>query len=320
MREPKGPFGHRTVTADAVARFGELTGDYARIHHDQHLGRATPAGRGFAHGLLSAAWALGAATRHAPERMGCGDERASTRSYVGAFACRFSAITHFDDTLGFELGATAHERHEGFALAKSPFACTTQAGLEVTSGSIGLIELGADTAPIAWPHTPAPLPPADDARPPEVWSGEDIVAFAPRGLSPGRTIGEADVASWVQSTGDVTPLYSHAGLAAEHAFEGRVVPPMLCFCVGFAVWLRTLLALPLAGDASTAGHLGDRFWHVAPVRIGDTLDVRHAPLSIRRTRSDPTRGVATFGLELVDQHGAPVQHAEVDVMVPMRTP
>ncbi len=316
MNESPGPFGQRTVTADAVARFGELTGDYARIHHDHHLGRVTPAGRGFAHGLLSAAWAVGALTQHAAERMGRDGERA----YLGAFACRFSAITHFDDTLGFEVGAPSSERRDGFALTTTPFTCTSHAGAPVTTGSVGVVELDPDTAPVAWPHEPAALPPADDARPPETWSGEDIVAFAPRGLSRGRTIGEADVASWAQSTGDVSPLYSHAGFAAEHAFEGRVVPPMLCFCIGFSLWLRTLLALPLAGDASTAGHLGDRWWHVAPVRVGDTLDVRHAPLSIRRTRSDPNRGVATFGLELVNQHGVPVQHAEVDVMVPMRAP
>jgi acyl dehydratase len=51
--------GHRTVTAGAVATFGELTGDYSRIHFDHTLGEASPYGRGFAHGLLSAGPEIG---------------------------------------------------------------------------------------------------------------------------------------------------------------------------------------------------------------------------------------------------------------------
>lgn len=34
--------GHRTVTKDAVATFGVLTGDYARLHFDHYFGAATP--------------------------------------------------------------------------------------------------------------------------------------------------------------------------------------------------------------------------------------------------------------------------------------
>ncbi len=68
-------FGHRTVSADAVARFAELTGDYARIHVDQSLGEASPLGRGFAHGLLSGSWALGALGLERPDAVGFGDRR-----------------------------------------------------------------------------------------------------------------------------------------------------------------------------------------------------------------------------------------------------
>ncbi len=205
MNEQPAPFGQRTVTADAVARFGELTGDYARIHHDHHLGRATPAGRGFAHGLLSASWALGAITQHAPARVGGDDPRA----YVGAFSCRFGAITHFDDTLGFEVGEASSEPHGSATLTTTPFVCSSQDGVPVTTGSVGRVDLEAGARPIAWPREPLPHPPIDAAPAPDQWSGEDIVAFAPRGLSRGRTLGEADVARWTQSTGDVSTLHGH---------------------------------------------------------------------------------------------------------------
>ena len=77
---------------------------------------------------------------------------------------------------------------------------------------------------------------------------------------------------------------------------------MLCFCLGFSAWLREFLRLPLGRGESSAGHLGDRWQFAAPVRLGDTLEVRHQPVALRRTRSQPTRGVVTFGLQLVNQH------------------
>jgi acyl dehydratase len=95
---------------------------------------------------------------------------------------------------------------------------------------------------------------------------------------------------------------------------------MLCFCLGFSRWLRELLRLPMGGSESSAGHLGDRWQVVAPVHIGDTLEVRYQPLSLRRTRSQPSRGVATFGLQLLNQREEVVQQGEVDMMLDMRDP
>jgi acyl dehydratase len=89
------PFGHRTVTAEAVATFASLTGDYSRIHLDHELGRSSHAGRGFAHGLLSASWALGAMTLQTPERLGCGEPG----GYLAGFQVRFDDVVRFGDTL-----------------------------------------------------------------------------------------------------------------------------------------------------------------------------------------------------------------------------
>ena len=95
---------------------------------------------------------------------------------------------------------------------------------------------------------------------------------------------------------------------------------MLCFCLGFSVWLRELMQLAMTGGESTAGHLGDRWRLVAPVHLGDTLEVRYRPLTLRRTRSRPSQGVATFGLQLVNQHEAVALEGEVDIMLAMREP
>ena len=135
-----------------------------------------------------------------------------------------------------------------------------------------------------------------------------------------RTLTESDVVAWVDFTGELNPLYVNAPFAGKALFGERTVPPMLCFCLGFAAWLRELLRVPMAEGGTSAGHLGDRWRFVAPVRIGDTLDVRHEPLSLRRTRSRPDQGVATFGLQLVNQRGELLQRGEVDIMLPMREP
>jgi hypothetical protein len=42
------------------------------------------------------------------------------------------------------------------------------------------------------------------------------------------------------------------------------------------------------------------------------------PVALRRTRSQPARGVTTFGLQLVNQNEEVVQQGEVDTMLPVR--
>jgi acyl dehydratase len=314
--------GHRTVTADAVATFGSLTGDYSRIHFDHELGRESAYGRGFAHGLLSASWALGAMTLHAPERLGCG----RTDAYLSAFRVRFDDVVRFGDTLATRCdGARLEARSNGWESRSSEFVSLDQERRRVIRGAV---EFQARDPKVA----SGPLPSAAARKPiwpgghyrrlkgPEVWTAEDIVEIGPRGASPVRTLTEADVVNYVNFSGELNPLYTNASFAEQALFGERIAPPMLCFCLGFSVWLRELMRLPLGGGESSAGHLGDRWQFVAPVRFGDSIEVRYQPLALRRTRSRPERGVATFGLQLVNQHTEVVQQAEVDMMLPMRPP
>ena len=307
MHDDPTLFGHRTVTPDAVARFAELTGDYARIHVDQALGRVTPQGRGFAHGLLSASWALGALSRARPGRVG----RTDPNRCVTAFEVRFGDVVSFGDTLGFR----CDESEAIGEVKRSPFACITDDGRVVTTGAVEVGSPG-DAAPATpWPAEPyAGL----DMAPGEEWRAEDFADRGPSGVLPVRTFTEADVVAWTGFTADLDPLWLHAPFAEASPFGARTVPPMLAFCLGFSTWLDTLLSLPLAGDQSSAGHLGDRWRFVAPIHLGDSVEVRFRPERLRRTRSEPVRGILTYGLQLVNQRGDVVQEGEVDMMMAVR--
>ena len=318
MPDESARIGHRTVTPEAVATFGSLTGDYSRIHFDHGLGEASPHGRGFAHGLLSASWALGAMTLYAPRRVGCGEAGA----YVSSFEVRFDDVVRFGDTLAFECrDAKPEEAPDGWNRRGSEFAVHDAEGRTPARGAVGLN---------VQPDGPAGALPRVEARPWTVPAGRDVtlpragpmaaeavLEHGPRGVSRVRTLTQADVVNFANFTGELNPLYLDAVFARGALFGERIAPPMLCFCLGFSVWLRELLHLPLGGSESSAGHLGDRWRFVAPVRIGDTLEVRYQPLSLRRTRSQPLRGVLTFGLQLVNQHRSVVQQGEVDMLLEM---
>jgi acyl dehydratase len=314
------PFGHRTVTADAVATFASLTGDYSRIHLDHELGKASPTGRGFAHGLLSASWALGAMTLQTPERIGCGEPGA----YLARFQVRFDDVVRFGDTLALRCrDAAPEEPIAGWQQRRSEFAFLDQEGRTATRGAIEVHVRDPErpSSPLPAAAASQTIWPGDPYRPtagPEVWAAEDVLEHGPRGASPVRTVTESDVVSYVGFSGELNPSYLNARFAEQALFGERIAPPMLCFNLGFSVWLRELLKLPLGGGESSAGHLGDRWQFVAPVRLGDTLEVRYQPLGLRRTRSQPARGVATFGLQLVNQREEVVQQGEVDMMLAMR--
>jgi acyl dehydratase len=239
---------------------------------------------------------------------------------------RFHDVVRFGDTLALRCHDAAPAKSvDGWEQHCSEFALLNQDGLTATSGAIEVCVRNPERPPSPLPSTVAGQPiwpggPYQRSAQPEVWTAEDVLEHGPRGVSPVRTLTETDVVNYTGFSGELNPLYINTSFAEQALFGERTVPPMLCFCLGFSVWLRELLQLPLGGGESSAGHLGDRWQFVAPVRLGDTLEVRYQPLALRRTRSQPTRGVATFGLQLVNQHEEVVQQGEVDMMLGMRAP
>ena len=223
---------------------------------------------------------------------------------------KFRDVVRFGDTLSFACTDASAPR-------STAFSCRNQDGAEVTTGEVRVSEArpGDGVAEPLWPAGRPEPPPAGST-----FTAEDLLDRGPRGVSPVRTLSETDVVGFVNFTGELNPLYIDAVFAERALFGQRMAPPMLCFCLGFASWLRELLRIPADGGAQTAGHLGDRWQFVAPVFVGDTLEVRHKPLSVRRTRSQPKKGVMTYGLQLVNQRQEVVQQGEVDMMLDMRDP
>jgi monoamine oxidase len=300
--EKDEPFGHRTVTDAAIAAFGVLTGDYARLHFDHDL--ADNAGGRIAHGLLGASWALGALTLHAPERLGVG----APGHLPSSFSVRFSASVLVGDTLSCrlvdeQLDAGAH------------FEVVNQRGEPTSRGEVGVRDWSGGPPhelPEAWPgESWTPL------VEPSVFHAEDLLEHEFRGDSVGRTLTEAEAVGFATQVGELNPLYLNGPFAAESPFAERLVSPMFVFCTGFADFLRELLRVPMP-DAGFAGHLGDAWRALAPVHIGDTLRTRFRTLSYRPSQSRPEMAIVRFGLQLRNQREELVQDGEVVMMIPRR--
>ena len=92
---------------------------------------------------------------------------------------------------------------------------------------------------------------------------------------------------------------------------------MFSFCLGFGDYLRDLLSVRMP-SAGFAGHLGDSWRSFAPVPIGDTIRVRHKPISFEPSKSRPGMGIVQFGLPLENQRGEIVQDGRVAMMMTSR--
>ena len=299
---PDESFGHRTVTDAAVLAFASLTGDYARLHLDHEFARSTESGP-IAHGLLGASWALGALTRYAGERLGVGRSGLAPSE----FSVRFSRVVAIGDTLGFRCAAG-----EGDEIV---FEALNQRAELVTRGSVRSCDWNAGP-----PFEEVAIFAADAwSAPAEValFRAQDLVECEFRGEGRARTLGEADIVAFTGHTAEANPLYLDAEGARASVFGERLVPPMLLFCLGFSEFLNSLLALPMPAGGF-AGHLGDSWRMLRPVRAGDTLRARFRALSCRASKSRPDMGIVRFGLQLLDQREEAVLDGEVAMMIPAR--
>ena len=159
------------------------------------------------------------------------------------------------------------------------------------------------------------LPPraSGDAR---TSSARDYAPGTYGGETTGRTMTEADIVNFAGFTGDWHPGYVDAEFAKRGLFGERVVPQMLCFNIGFAFWLRSLIGA--AFETAFAGHVNDQWTFVRPVRIGDTLRCRYGVREVRKSRSRPGFGLITFALQLLNQHDQVVQQGRAIMMYPTR--
>lgn len=307
------PIGHRTVTHAAITRFGELTGDYAAMHFDTRYGAEHGMDGTIAHGLLSGAWAFGALARHAPERLALGE----TGARVSDFRVRFHRMVYVDDR--FALRARDGDApawpsvDDSSADRHTVFEVVNQRDEVVTSGTVSVESAAASTKP---PRVPAPL--VIDAWQPDPAAGpihaEEMIERGPRGVGLGRTVTEADLVGWTDFTGHLDPAALDALFAARQPAGERVAPPMWVFCRAFGDYLRDLLRAPMP-STGFAGHLGDAWRSLAPVRIGDTLHTRHRPIAFTPSKSRPGQGIVDFALHVVSQRDEIVLEGRVTMMI-----
>jgi acyl dehydratase len=107
-------------------------------------------------------------------------------------------------------------------------------------------------------------------------------------------------ATW---SGDMHPLHTDEEYARTTQFGGRIFhgPGALAIAFGLEMSLGWKLGSAIA-------FLGIRDWNLlAPVHIGDTLQVREEVVDIRPSTSKPDRGVVTTKVQIKNQNGVVCQ-------------
>ena len=91
-----------------------------------------------------------------------------------------------------------------------------------------------------------------------------------------KTITDGDVMSFAGISGDTNPIHLNHEFASETMFEGRVAHGMLT-----ASLISTVIGTKLPGPGCV--YVGQNLRFKAPVKIGDTVTARCAPVHVGRS-------------------------------------
>jgi acyl dehydratase len=114
----------------------------------------------------------------------------------------------------------------------------------------------------------------------------------------GRTVTEADITNFVNSTGMVEVLFTNTEfLAHESDIKGRPAPGALVYCFAEGLLVQ-----------STMQHTGFAFLHMelsieSPVVAGDTIYAECEIIEARRSKSRPGRGLVRARVRVKKQDG-----------------
>lgn len=311
------PFGHRSVDFSSIATFGALTGDYSAIHFDASAGVEAGYGGPIAHGLLTASWAIGALTLHAPERVGLGQPNAIQSRYSLRLkdvvrAGDIASMCYSIDDAADDDNARDTARSTRIRTLNQHGATTSESRLEIRCAD-SLSDFAPEDAPAPWEC--GRWVAGDEVDP---MYAEDLIDHGPRGRSSGRTVTEGEITAFARHCGELNPLYLDDEFARKSVFGARAAPPMWTFCLAFSDFLRDLLSVPMPSKGF-AGHLGDAWTLFEPIRVGDTLRTHHEPLDMKRSRSNPGMAIVRFGIQVVNQHDRVAQAGETVMLIPART-
>lgn len=128
-------------------------------------------------------------------------------------------------------------------------------------------------------------------------------------MSPGRTIGEGDVALFAGLVGDFTPIHIDETFAQTTPHGTRIAhgPHSMATAIGMATMTglfgeRVIGLVNLNWDFSGA------------VKVGDTIRSRVTVEAVRPT-SKPGRSLATYGFEVLNQRDEQIQRGRMMVIV-----
>lgn len=127
--------------------------------------------------------------------------------------------------------------------------------------------------------------------------------------TPRRTVGEGDIGLFAGLIGDFTPLHVDDVFARSTEFQGRIAHGALVMSMATGLLTQT----GILGERVIA-LLGINWQFKNAVKIGDTIQARVSITELRPTRKTG-RNVATFGIEVVNQHGSIVQSGTMVVLV-----
>ncbi|WP_299561240.1 MaoC/PaaZ C-terminal domain-containing protein [uncultured Mycolicibacterium sp.] len=134
-----------------------------------------------------------------------------------------------------------------------------------------------------------------------------------RWTSPSRTITDADVANFAGVSGDFNPLHTDEEFAKTTQFGGRIFHGPGVFAV--ATGLESRLGIK---EGTAIAFLGMNWSLKDAVKIGDTIHVEQEVAELRPSKSKPDRGIVTFDVKVVNQHGVVCQEGQWLVMFKRR--
>ena len=127
----------------------------------------------------------------------------------------------------------------------------------------------------------------------------------------GVTVTETHVVGFAGLAGDLFDVHMDDEFAREQGFPGRIAHGLLG--LSLADGLKTRSSVRLLGIATLNWNWSFR----SALFIGDRIHVRIEVKDKRRTKRED-RGIVTFHMQIINQHGAVVQEGETQLMM-MRT-
>ncbi|MDR9753741.1 MaoC/PaaZ C-terminal domain-containing protein [Pseudomonas sp. SZMC_28357] len=140
----------------------------------------------------------------------------------------------------------------------------------------------------------------------------DDLAVRQSMVSSRTTLTETHIVLFAGLTGDFNPLHMDEETAREGVFGRRIAHGMLAHSM--STGLRSSI-----DDWAIIAFLETQRRFVAPVFAGDTLHYVAEVEDLRKSNSNPTRGIVRVSLRLLNQSGEVVQQGEDVFAVACRT-